>query len=142
MLTQETLLLPPALQLPELEKFTNLHPYGIDAWDDTRKREDEETQATWDLMLWEEIRANSAVCSGGFLFNYSDEWWKVEKGSPSVHDVGGFRNAAFPDGFMNEEWWGIMRLSKNGSLPDILEARKVYSLFRKAWSREGAHPGR
>ena len=62
---------------------------------------------------------------------YSDEWWKA--GDPCTHDNGGYKTWAHPDGYSNEEWWGIMRTVDNGSGPDIMQPRKVYYTLKNKW---------
>ena len=42
---------------------------------------------------------------------YSDEWWKA--GNPDTHDPGGYHTDAHPDGYSNEEWWGIFVFLKD-----------------------------
>ncbi len=56
---------------------------------------------------------------------YSDEWWKA--GDPPAHDLGGYDTAAHPDGYSNEEWWGVMRVIEDGAGPDVMQPRQVYS---------------
>ena len=56
---------------------------------------------------------------------YSDEWWKAA-GSPYFHGIGGYPTDTQPDGYANEEWWGVMAIQDNGSSPDIMIPRQVY----------------
>ncbi len=120
--------------------------FGIDAYDDTTKAEYEAAgtpkQADYAQALWEEIAANSTVCAGGTLMAYSDEWWKGKYGQvrtgcpdpdPSFHSDCGYATGAHPDGYSNEEWWGIMRTVDNGSGPDILQPRAVYYRLLGLW---------
>jgi len=102
--------------------------YGIDALNNTDKTEQEATQADWILANWNEIEAN---CVGGSLMAYSDEWWKA--GSVNSHDYGGYTTSTHPDGYSNEEWWGIMRTVDNGASPDIMQPREVYYALKNAW---------
>jgi len=48
--------------------------YGIDAYDDVNGHEYGDTQATYAEYLWTEIEENAAVCVGGSIMAYSDEW--------------------------------------------------------------------
>jgi hypothetical protein len=123
--------------------------YGLDAYDDQRDDEYENVgpsyQAIYAASLWKEIEAHSTVCSGGSIMAYSDEWWKGKYGQkdaghpvcpendPLEHSTCGYATASGPDGYANEEWWGIMRPVKNGSNPDILQPRAVYATLQSLW---------
>jgi hypothetical protein len=62
---------------------------------------------------WQTIRANvgagtNQVCVGGFIFDWSDEYWKA--GDASNHLGGpdqGFKGGAFAGGYADEAWYGI-----------------------------------
>jgi hypothetical protein len=88
--------------------------------------------------LWREIAANAAICAGGCVFEYADEWWK--SGNPSVHDIGGFPLGGLPDGYANEEWWGLYAISDNGSAPDTLSPRATVAALRAAWAPPAPPP--
>ncbi len=83
--------------------------------------------------LWGEIAANSAVTAGACVFEFSDEWWKSQGGSATVHNAGGFP-ISLPDGFANEEWWGLYRVVDNGSDLDIMEPRATVAALKEAWA--------
>ena len=62
---------------------------------------------------WQTIRANvgagtNQVCVGGFIFDWTDEYWKA--GDASNH-LGGpdqsFKGGAFAGGYADEAWYGI-----------------------------------
>jgi hypothetical protein len=121
--------------------------YGIDAYDNRYADEYENIgtpyQATYAEALWNEIEANSDVCCGGSIMAYSDEWWKGKYGQsgpgcpdydPCFHSICGYPTASHPDGFSNEEWWGIMRTLDNGSNPDIMQPRTVYYILQSLWT--------
>jgi len=108
--------------------------FGIDAWDNRNSAEYESTQASYALSLWNDITAHANICAGGCLFEYCDEWWKDRKGQLTAHDFGGYAASSHPDGFSNEEWWGIMRTSDNGSDPDIMNPRQIYNVMKEKWS--------
>jgi hypothetical protein len=120
--------------------------FGIDAYDHINGDEYENTglpyQAIYAHDLWNEIKSNSDVCVGGTIMAYSDEWWKgkystAEAGcpdyNPSVHSTCGYATGSHPDGYSNEEWWGIMRTVDNGEGPDIMEQREIFSTFQYLW---------
>ncbi|MCX6803286.1 MAG: hypothetical protein NTY48_01810, partial [Candidatus Diapherotrites archaeon] len=102
--------------------------YGIDALDNTTGLEYESTQAAWDVNLWREI-FNSGVSVGASIMEYNDEWWK--SGAFSEHNNGGYPTTSHPDGYSNEEWWGIARTTKAVSGLDVITPRQAYYLFQQ-----------
>ena len=123
--------------------------YGIDAYDDGNGDEYENIgipyQALYAKTLWTEILKNSGVCIGGSIMAYSDEWWKGKYGKtdldhpncpendPSLQSNCGYSTSSHPDGYANEEWWGIMRTRDNGVDPDILQPRRIYYTLMSLW---------
>jgi hypothetical protein len=113
--------------------------FGSDAWNAREMREDQVMQARYLTGQWQEIyemsagkgRAGNAI--GGFIFQWSDGWWKFEQESRlDIHDT----NASWPNGGytedyvegdnnMNEEWWGITAKG----MPD---ARGLYDVYPRA----------
>ena len=124
--------------------------FGIDAYDDQNGDEFEKIgpayQALYAASLWEEITNNSGICSGGSIMAYSDEWWKGKSGqtderhascpdyNASAHSTCGYAISAHPDGYANEEWWGIMRTVDHGNDLDILQPRAVYYALQDLWT--------
>jgi hypothetical protein len=106
--------------------------YGIDALNNSDRQEYEDVHADWVLKQWLDINASN-ITIGSMVMEYSDEWWKA--GSTSSHDYGGYSTDRHPDGYGNEEWWGIVRTVKNstaGSI-DIVQPRKAYYALRNAF---------
>ncbi|HRX83889.1 MAG TPA: hypothetical protein P5572_02595 [Phycisphaerae bacterium] len=95
--------------------------FGIDAWDNAHNQEYPATQAAYDVRQWRYIEQNAL---GGTVFEYCDEWWKDT--SPTTHDFGGYGTHWHPDGYSNEEWWGLLAVSDNGAGPDIATPRQAY----------------
>ena len=95
--------------------------YGIDALDHRTHTEYEAVQAQWVVAQWRRIKEAGL---GGSIMAYSDEWWKA--GDPTTQDDGGYATTWHPDGFSNEEWWGMLRPVDNGDAPDIMQPRQVY----------------
>jgi hypothetical protein len=110
--------------------------FGMDAYDERISAEyvnNAAVQADFVASLCNELSSNAPVASGGCVFEWTDEWWKYT--NPSAHDPGGWANAAFPDGWADEEWWGINRISSGGSgAPDILQPRAVFDHLRTLWT--------
>lgn len=95
-----------------------LTEFGCDAYNGTIGSEDHDTQSTYIDSQWEEINNNlsstnaSNVSIGGCVFEWSDEWWKHDGGSNSVHDTAtDWPNPNYSDPNMNEEWWGIVSVA-------------------------------
>lgn len=95
-----------------------LAEFGTDAFNQTAMREDQALQADTVGRLWDEIATNLSVDNpqrvaiGGCVFEWNDEWWKFQAGSPSAHDTGGAAFGGHPDGFANEEWFGILDIDR------------------------------
>lgn len=115
-----------------------LSEYGIDAWDSVSNRVYEEQQADWVGHNWDEI-ARSGVCIGGTLMAYSDEWWK--SGDPDAQDFGGYPIGSpgqiHPDGYSNEEWWGLVAVERTDGGVDLIHPRKVCDVLREKWGQPG-----
>ena len=54
---------------------------------------------------------------GACYFEFSDEWWKQPGGSDSVWDIGK-PNDDFPNGFWDEEGFGLFSVSRSGGRPN------------------------
>ncbi|MFA6420077.1 MAG: glycoside hydrolase family 2 TIM barrel-domain containing protein, partial [archaeon] len=115
------------------EKPLLITEYGIDAFDNNSKTEYEITQANWIKAEWREIEA-SAYTIGGSLMEYCDEWWK--SGGASQQDNGGYPTTTHPDGYANEEWWGVVRIGINptGGI-DLMTPRQAYYMLQQEFSR-------
>lgn len=95
-----------------------LGEYGVDAYNTAIGAYDPESQAQADKQLTEEIIAHlvttpGGVTSGGFIFEWADEWWKDGTGALDEHGVAGIEGSLFPDDVFNEEWWGIVDIDRN-----------------------------
>ena len=112
-----------------------LTEWGIDALDNRNHKEYESTQASFDSTNWSQIISSGDVCIGGTVFEFTDEWWKDSNGNPDKHDFGGYSTGAHPDGYSNEEWWGIIAVSPdtNGDGMDEWREREAYSMFKRNW---------
>lgn len=110
-----------------------LTEWGIDALDNRTKAEYEDVQARFDSTNWAQILANADVCVGGTVFEFTDEWWKA--GSPSTHDYGGYAYWSHPDGYSNEEWWGLIAVTPdaNGDGLDDWRPRKAFVALQRLW---------
>lgn len=92
--------------------------YGADAFNNNTGQEDQAAQAEATEILTLQIFANLSAddpdhaCLGGTIYALTDEWWKAD-GPVDQHDDGGFAGAIHPDGFANEEWWGLMDVQRS-----------------------------
>ena len=95
--------------------------FGVDSFDNSTGTFNEENQATTLANLWDEIDHdynNNGRVSGGFIFEWSDEWWKAggQWNSTSMTQElqnAGFPNPNTPDRFSNEESYGVVGIVPN-----------------------------
>lgn len=113
--------------------------FGADAFSAIDNKEDQKSQAYFDLGNWKEIYQNAAGLGkvgnaiGGFTFQFSDGWWKFgQTKNLNVHD----NNASWANGAyrfdykvgennMNEEWFGICAKGPTNT-------RGLYELYPRA----------
>ncbi len=117
--------------------------YGCDAWDSRKDKEDQKAQADYHAGNWNDIQRHLAGTGtegnaiGGIIFEYTDEWWKSKNGSWDTHDTAKDNQMPFPDGWANEEWYGVMSLG-DGSDSLMRQPRLVYLDYRdKLWLPSG-----
>jgi len=131
-----------------------LAEFGADAYNAYTQEEDQNMQAYFLELQWQQIYQNLANtkdgegnCLGGAIFEWNDEWWKHNEADPEswqVHDTESnwssgsyyFDIQAKDNKNMNEEWFGIVALSEelengiNKRLP-----RKAYYVIREFWKK-------
>jgi Glycosyl hydrolases family 2, TIM barrel domain len=108
--------------------------YGADAWDTSQGAYAPAAQAAAVKQLTQEIFQHlvtepSGVTSGGFVFEWADEWWKDgDQGQLNVQGTGGVApgGGPYPDGTFNEEWWGIVDIDRNPR-PAYEELKLLYA---------------
>jgi hypothetical protein len=127
--------------------------FGIDAWytaDKDRPEkglERQDLQALYLGLSWETIIKNGVKTfgpsNGGVVFVYSDPWWAHEglwSKTAATHDYGYAPNwpGGQPDGFVNQEWWGIVALEKNPDDPqgiNVVKLREAYAEMQKRFGK-------
>ena len=119
--------------------------YGCDSYN-TDKGPDEEMQSNYAIKSWEDIvynREGSAGAGnsiGGFLFEWLDEWWKDSLNyfeDPVDHQsTRAVFPMPFPDGFAQEEWFGIMGQGSGSASPFLRVPKKAYYDLQKIWTQK------
>lgn len=118
--------------------------YGADAMDSRNQQECPKEQAEATTKLATEIVENSVfkggVCSGGCIFEWSDEWWKDWQSPVGNHSKHGFNFdhpdgacptfGPYPDKIYNEEWWGLVDLDR--------KPRPAYYAYKDVGFPDGA----
>ena len=118
--------------------------YGCPAyakgWNEARR---EEGQASYHRGNWIDIEENmagvvdgSGGAFGGVIFEWTDEWWKLEgESDPYVHDEETNSEMPFMDGGGYEEWFGIVGLGDGKDSTFKRQLRKAYFTYRKLWNK-------
>lgn len=121
--------------------------FGYDAYNTKKEKEDEKQQAKFIKSLWKDLyrntfhKSSNAICLGGMIFEWTDEWWKYQYGDPHKHEIiGTWPNAAWLDftpdkpNNVQEEWFGIFRISKSPHGIDNRTPRKIFYQLKKLWN--------
>lgn len=120
--------------------------FGCDALDSRTNTENQAEQALSFESQWNDIDNNlsvgnqAKVCAGVVIFQWADDWSKVQWGNPNpVHDTtpianwvadGYYDNAAGNN--INEEWWGIVAISSG---TDEKTLRTGYYTWQRLWGQ-------
>ncbi len=126
--------------------------FGCDRYNAFLNEEDQGIQAEFIAAEWGEIHKNTfegsgvGNCLGGFVFEWTDEWWKFNEEYKSgwyVHDIASsWSNGAYyfdikaPQNLnINEEWWGVCALKKGKGGLDERRPTKAYFRLKELWRR-------
>jgi hypothetical protein len=129
---------------PNCERPLIVTEVGVDAFHQPNAgggSEDQGLQASCLDTLVEDGNADLAVRAGGLgvlsgqtIFEWADEWWKVDctGSSWTSHDTcGAWPNGGFPDGKVHEEWWGLVALDPGDS--SLRPARTAHTTVGEKW---------
>ncbi|MDP2920961.1 MAG: glycosyl hydrolase [Candidatus Omnitrophota bacterium] len=124
---------------------------GCDRYDALLEKENQAVQAEFIEAELKEVEKNTFIGNGignsigCFVFEWTDEWWKLEENDAyawGVHDTGAsWSNGAYyfdikaPQNMnINEEWWGVCELKKNklGGLDERIPT-KAYFKVKELW---------
>ena len=123
----------------KINKPMMLTEFGADAFNAKDNKEDQKSQAYYDIGNWKEIYENAAGLGkagnsiGGFTFQFSDGWWKFgQTKNLDIHDNNAsWSNGGYPidrdgeENNMNEEWFGICAKGPTNT-------RGLYDLYPRA----------
>lgn len=125
-----------------------LFEMGADAFDAYKVKEDQNVQAEFLLEQWKDLYKHTTASGelsgnalGGMVFEWNDEWWKHHPEDASkwaYHDtLGGWSNGSYYKDIkaprnlnMNEEWFGLLKFTKNDDGTYNKVARKAYYVLR------------
>ncbi len=126
-----------------LDKPVLFTEYGCPAYvlgksqDFAEAKQKEYHQGNWEDILYNSAGSGAGNAIGGFIFEYVDEWWKSglpPKFSSKEHETIGDFVAAFPDGYMHEEWLGVASQGDGSQSPFLRQTRQVYDYYKKVWN--------
>ncbi len=128
-----------------MDKPVLLTEYGCPAYfagKDSDFAEDKQLEyhrGNWEDILYNTAGSGQGNAIGGSMFEFVDEWWKSglpPKFSPSEHETVGDFVAAFPDGWMHEEWLGLAGQGDGSHSPFMRQLRKSYDYYKKTWNQK------
>jgi len=134
----------------KIDKPVLITEFGCDRYDAFLEKEDQVIQAEFMEAEIKEVEKNifngTGVGNsiGCFVFEWTDEWWKLEENDASrwnIHDTApSWSNGAYyfdikaPQNMnINEEWWGVCSLKKQGSGLDERIPTKAYFKVKELW---------
>lgn len=137
----------------KFDKPVAMIEFGADSFNAATREPDEENQAEFIKLQWQDIERNLAGgkgegnAIGGTIFEWTDEWWKGNENIPhtwSVHDEAGhWQNSSFHfDAYgadrmnMNEEWWGLVSLDPKNRQNGIHQRipKESYRVMKELWT--------
>ncbi|HZY98213.1 MAG TPA: hypothetical protein VFE36_01435 [Candidatus Baltobacteraceae bacterium] len=86
-------------------------------------------------LLYSAWKKNGVV-SGGFYFEWNDEWWKAGSGDPSIHYGSLVFKNYFPGCSDDQGWYGLNAVKKNGNAVDVLAPRPGLAILQSTWAKQ------
>jgi len=122
----------------EADKPVIVTEFGCPAYAEGKTLDEaEDLQADYHRAAWLDIEHNAAFeggagnAIGGIVYEWTDEWWKAYE--PRIHDTKGLWTGPFPDGYMHEEWLGVVGQGDGSMSPFLRQPRKAYYMYKKLW---------
>ena len=112
--------------------------WGCDAYA-YRNGIDEDAQAAYIRGNWRDIEIHlgghtgEGNVIGGIVFEWMDEWWKSNHDRPNSHSRRGDGRMPFPDGWVHEEWLGLVGQGQGFHSPYMRVLRKAYFELQSLW---------
>jgi hypothetical protein len=75
------------------------------------------------------------VVSGGFYFEWTDEWWKGAGNDASVHNGNVAINGGYPGCNEDSGWYGLNAVAK-GTTVDVLSPRPTLTALQTLWAQQ------
>ncbi|MCF7895240.1 MAG: hypothetical protein K9L69_03815 [Candidatus Omnitrophica bacterium] len=102
-------------------------------------KEAQSLQAEYHDSCWHDLKCNSVGYGagnvlGGMVFEWLDEWWKAYE--PHYHDKKALFSGAFLDGYMYEEWLGLMSQGDGSKSPFLRQPKKSYFKYKELWNTD------
>ena len=121
-------------------KAAMLTEYGVSSISNGYTHEQGEAyQAEYHAGTWNDIYNNTygrgqGNSVGGVVFEWLDEWWKAYE--PDIHDERGQFIGPFLDGYIHEEWLGIVSQGDGSDSPFMRQLKKAYFVYEELWTHE------
>jgi beta-glucuronidase len=128
----------------DVKKYTDkpffLTEYGVSSISSGYTKEvGEAYQVDYHRGTWQDIYAHRAGHGagnslGGVAFEYLDEWWKAYE--PSIHDERGQFIGPFLDGYIHEEWLGVVGQGDGSKSPFLRVLKPAYLEYERMWNSD------
>src|SRR5262249_30100905 len=87
-------------------------------------------------LLYLGYKNENAVVSGGFYFEWTDEWWKANNNNSSVHYGNVAFNGHYPGCSEDQGWYGLNAVAKGAGTVDSLQQRPTLDALKATWAAE------